>query len=134
MLLVKTYIAPSKIHGTGLFAVKNIAKGTITWRFDPAIDIAITPKQLAQLPKVAREFVEEYGSLSILSGNYIISADNARFTNHSSIPNLDTKIAKDEPEAVAVANKEIAKGEEMTIDYKSFDKISAKSGNDYLIR
>ena len=38
MLLVKTYVAPSAVHGLGLFAAEPIARGACIWRFDPRID------------------------------------------------------------------------------------------------
>ena len=132
MLLVKTYISPSKIHGTGLFAAEDIKKGTVTWKFDSSIDILITKKQMSRLPRITQEFIKEYGSLSNLSHKYVLSADNARFTNHSSKPNLETKIIKGEPEAIAVANRDIEKDEELTINYRSFDQLSAKSQQNYL--
>jgi len=134
MLLVKTYISPSKIHGIGLFADEDIKKGTTTWRFNPTIDILICEKEKSELPEITQKFIEEYGSLSKLSNKFVLSADNTRFTNHSSQPNLDAKIIEGEPEAIAVANQDIKKGEELTIDYRTFDKISdVVSGQDYLL-
>lgn len=132
MLLVKTYIAPSKIHGIGLFADENIKENTVTWKFDPAIDILLSEKEIAKLPNITQEFIKEFGSLSKLSNKYILSADNARFTNHSSHPNLESKIVTGEPEAIALANRDIKKGEELTIDYRGFDRLSEKSGQAYL--
>lgn len=132
MLLVKTYIGQSKIHGIGLFAEQNIEKGTETWRFHPCIDIVLTKQQVNRLPSIAQDFIREYGSLSKLSNKYIISSDNTRFTNHSSSPNLDTVVLNNEPEAIAVASKDISKGEEMTVDYRSFDQSSVNSNKEYL--
>jgi SET domain-containing protein len=132
MLLVKTYVASSKIHGLGLFADEQIPKGTITWKFNPAIDIAISKETLSTLPEVVKGFVQESGSLSKLSNEYILSADDTRFTNHSSKPNLDSKIITGEPEAIALANRDIKKHEEITIDYRKFDQLSEKSKSSYL--
>ncbi len=132
MLLIDTYLASSNIHGIGLFAGQNIKKGTVTWRFHEALDIVFTPSELAALPERVVAYVHEYGSLSKLSGKWVVSADNTRFTNHSSQPNLDTIRLEGEPETVAVANKDIVKGEELTIDYKTFDQVSERSSKDYL--
>ncbi|MFH1183023.1 MAG: SET domain-containing protein [Candidatus Moraniibacteriota bacterium] len=132
MLLIKNYIAKSKIHGLGLFAGENIKKGTITWKFNPSIDILITKEEIASFPKVTQKFIKEYGSLSKLSKKYVLSADNTRFTNHSSTPNLDIKIIEDEPEALAIANRNIKKGEEIAVNYKSFDRISETGTQNYL--
>jgi uncharacterized protein len=34
MMLVETRLAPSAIHGIGLFAVRSIPQGTAVWEFD----------------------------------------------------------------------------------------------------
>ena len=38
MLLVKTRLGASAIHGIGLFADEFIPKDTVTWRFTPGLD------------------------------------------------------------------------------------------------
>ena len=60
MLLVNTYIAPSKIHGTGVYASEAIPKGTPMWRFEPAVDRVIPFDELEKLPEPAREFLKIY--------------------------------------------------------------------------
>jgi SET domain-containing protein len=132
MLTIKTYITQSNIHGLGLFAGEDIKKGVITWKFHPILDIRMSQEQFNQLPQHVRDFVSEFGSLSLISNMYILSADNTRFTNHSDQPNLDTIIMDNEPEAVGIANCDIALGEEMTINYKSFDRLSINFEKDYL--
>ena len=132
MLTIKTYLDKSDISGIGLFAEEFIKKGTITWKFDPIIDIYFTKKEYSLLPKNIKEFIDEYGSLSKISNKYILSIDNTRFTNHSSTPNLDTIKMENETELIAIANMDINIGEEMTINYKGFDKMSEKSNSDYL--
>ena len=47
MLLVKTYLEKSAIHGLGVFAGEFIAKGTKIWRFVEDFDRAYSPKQFA---------------------------------------------------------------------------------------
>ena len=51
MLLVKTYLDKSPIHGIGVFAAERIPKGTKIWRFVDGFDRCYTPKQFARLPK-----------------------------------------------------------------------------------
>ena len=58
MLLVKTYLDKSPIHGLGVFAAEPIPKGTKIWRFVEGFDRCYTPKQFAKLPKAARDFLE----------------------------------------------------------------------------
>ena len=38
MLHVMTYVAPSSIHGLGVFATIPIAKGTLLWTFEEYFD------------------------------------------------------------------------------------------------
>jgi len=45
MLLIKTYLDKSPIHGIGVFAGEFIKKGTQVWEFNPLIDIILTPEQ-----------------------------------------------------------------------------------------
>ena len=132
MLTVKTYLDKSNINGIGLFAGEFIKKGTITWKYNPIIDIYFTKEQYPTLPKNIREFIDEYGSLSKISDKYVLSIDNTRFTNHSKTPNLDSIKLGKEPELVAIANRDINIGEEMTINYKNFDILSEKSSSEYL--
>ena len=42
MLLVKTYLDKSLIHGVGVFADEFIKKGTLMWEFNPLIDVVLT--------------------------------------------------------------------------------------------
>jgi SET domain-containing protein len=130
--LIKNYLAKSKIHGLGLFADENIKKGRIIWKFNPFIDILIPKKAMNQLPRVAQEFIMEYGWLSKISENYLICSDNDRFINHSSNPNLNIIVDEKEPEVMSIANRDISKGEEITVNYKDFDELSEKDKVNYL--
>jgi hypothetical protein len=61
MLLVKTSIRPSTIHGLGCFAAQFIQKGTEVWAFHPPFDVVYTRKQVNALPAPARKRVDEWG-------------------------------------------------------------------------
>jgi len=39
MLLVRTRLNPSKIHGLGCFAAERISRGTVVWTLDESIDM-----------------------------------------------------------------------------------------------
>ena len=39
MLLVRVRLAPSPLHGIGVFAVDPIPSGTEVWRFTPGLDL-----------------------------------------------------------------------------------------------
>ena len=54
MLLVRTRLGLSPIHGVGLFAAEFIREATMIWRFGPAIDLRLTDEQIEQLPAPCR--------------------------------------------------------------------------------
>jgi SET domain-containing protein len=113
MLLVKTYIGKSKIHGVGVFAGEPIRKGTKIWRFVEGFDRCYTPKQFARLPKPARDFLKSYGYR--VDGEILFTVDNDRHMNHSDKPNTYLRAG------YVVARRAIRKGEEITNDYREFD-------------
>jgi len=60
MLLVKTKLGPSKIHGIGLFVDEFIPKGTIVWKFVPGFDLKFTKEEVEKFPGLAKDFVHFY--------------------------------------------------------------------------
>jgi SET domain-containing protein len=119
MLLVKTYLDRSAIHGIGLFAAERIAKGTVVWRRSPVIDVLLRAEEIAALHPAAREQIEKYTYLDRLLGKFVLCGDDARFFNHSDAPNcLDYP---DPAGGTTVAARDIEPGEELTSDYASFD-------------
>jgi SET domain-containing protein len=113
MLLVKTYLDKSAIHGIGVFAGERIAKGTKIWRFVEGFDRWYTPKQFARLPKPARDVLQNYGYR--VDGEILFTVDNDRHMNHSDKPNTYLH------NGYAIASRNIRKGEEITNDYREFD-------------
>lgn len=133
MLTVKASAKPSAVHGIGLFADERISKGTITWRFNPRFDIVFDPKEVAEMSKDHQELINTYAYLSAESGKYVYSIDDSRFTNHSSIKNnLDSVVIPGEVESVGMANRDIEIGEEMLINYRTFDVHDKNSDDEYL--
>ena len=119
MLTVKTKIKPSRINGFGLFANQNIKKSQIIWKYNPIIDYKISPKKFKRLPSIAKKSVLHY-CYADGYGNYIMFLDNARFFNHSKKPNCLEVDSKDGKKPT-IALRDIKRGEELTIDYYSFD-------------
>jgi uncharacterized protein len=119
MLLVKTFLKPSAIHGIGLFAAEDIPRGTVVWRLDPAIDVELTEAQIEGLSPASRDQIVKYTYLDIVSRTYILCGDDARFFNHEDAPNCF-----DYPDGrggTTVAARDIRAGEELTSDYGKFD-------------
>ena len=122
MLMVRTRLAPSAIHGLGVFAAEAIARGTEVWRFTPGFDLDVEPRALDALPAHAREWLLVYGYLDPRLGRFILCCDDARYINHSAAPNLRPDFAR-EPHGVDLALRDIAPGEELTVDYALVDGI-----------
>lgn len=126
MLIVKTQLKYSEIHGLGCFAAENISKGQTVWRFDEGIDLVFSESELQKFPESFVEFLRmyAYSPINETEKKYILCADNARHMNHDENPNLD-----ETPEGLNVALRDIKAGEELTCNYRQFDKdASVKLG------
>jgi len=113
MLLVKTYLDKSKIHGIGVFAAEPIRKGARMWRFVYGFDRFYTRKRLAKLPKAARDYINLHGYQ--WKNEILLSMDYDTFMNHSENPNTDFR------NGFVIARSNIRRGEEITNDYRAFE-------------
>ena len=116
MILVKVRVLKSPIEGLGLVAGQFIPKGTKTWEFTPEFDREFTPNQFKSFPRPIQEFLNTYAYISPKTGNYILPADDERFTNHSENPNT-TSVEVEGEEDYDIAARDIEEGEEITTDY-----------------
>jgi SET domain-containing protein len=117
MLIIPTYVAPSRIEGVGVFAAEDIPAGTLIWRLEPMLDRLLSKEDIAGLPEVHQAFVERYGyPYPHDPGLTIIELDNGRFMNHSTAPN--TRFSDPDSGFTRVT---IAAHEELTCDYSEFD-------------
>ncbi len=123
MLIVKTHIAPSTIHNLGLFADEFIPAGTEVWRFTPGYDLELTVEEMEKHPQYVREFFDHYGYLDYNLNRYLLCFDNARFINHNNNHNIRTDYSRAR-HGVDVAIRDIAVGEEITTDYRLFERHS----------
>ena len=113
MLLVKTYLDKSRIHGLGVFAAQPICKGAKIWRFVYGFDRFYTRKRLAKQPKAARDYINLHGYQ--WKNEILLSMDYDTFMNHSENPNTDFH------NGFVIARSNIRKGEEITNDYRAFE-------------
>jgi uncharacterized protein len=81
MLLVKTYIGPSEVHGNGLFADEHIPVGTEIWK--PGFEMIYDEQYLLELPPIQHALVMNCGWKDSIDGFWHLSFDNDRFINHS---------------------------------------------------
>ncbi len=116
MLLVKTKIGESCIHGLGLLADQDIKQGTVIWKFAPNLDLVLTKEWLKDYDEEVANRLLDY--CYRVDDKYILCCDNARFINHSSKANT---IDNSKLEAEVIAKKDIKAGEEITSNYADFD-------------
>ena len=124
MMLIRTRVAPSAIHGQGLFAVEFVPRGTPVWKFQPGFDHDFSPAAFAALPELARQHTRWFCFVSRADGHVILSGDHACFINHSPAPNTGAPPNATVP-ITTVALRDITAGEEITCDYYSYDADTA---------
>jgi hypothetical protein len=120
MMLIKTCVKPSAIHGLGLFALEFIPCGTPIWRFQTGFDHDFSPAQFAALAPLAREHTRWFCFVRKRDGHIILSGDHACFLNHSPTPNTGAPPGTPTP-VETVALRDIAAGEEITCNYFDYD-------------
>jgi hypothetical protein len=121
MLLVRTRLAASKIHGIGLFADEFIAQGVFTWRFVDGFDLRLSQAAVDQLSNSAKQQILKYAYFDERLGLYELCSDDARFFNHADVANTRSLVT-DLGAEIDVAVKDIGVGEELTCDYRLFDR------------
>lgn len=116
MLLVKTNVAPSLIHGIGLFAAEEIRAGQVIWEYLDGFDRYFHVSSLDGKSEAFKEFFNRYAAKD---GYYFqLDCDNTRFMNHSSTPNVSTGRGSEG----MVASVDIHIGDEITCNYAEFDE------------
>src|SRR5210317_600203 len=90
MLTVKTYLAPSSIHGIGLFATELIPANSVVWQYNEHIDNIYSVDFFLNICSNANQnTIQHLLNCSYKrSGRYFYVTDNARFINHSDIANI----------------------------------------------
>lgn len=115
MLLIKTYLDKSKIHGIGLFAAEDILPGRTIWK--EGFELTYTPEDFENLAEAEKEFIREWGWLDKNDNLYHLPLDNDRFINHDANPN--TKMLSN---GWLAAKTLILMGDEILCDYREFEK------------
>lgn len=114
MFTVPTVVRGSSIHGVGVFSPTFIPAGSLIWEFTPEVDWRLTPGEMASFPEPFQTRLRRYSYLEE-SGTYVLCGDNAKFMNHSALPNCDDRGSH------TIAARDIQSGEELTCDYSAFD-------------
>ena len=116
MLLVKTKVAPSPVHGLGLFADQFIPRGTRIWEYSEVVDSRFDASRLVGLTEKEQDELLKHSYLNPSSGLYVVCGDDARYMNHADDPNT----AFTDP-AIGWTIRDIAEGEEITCNYAEFE-------------
>lgn len=109
--LVKVKIAPSTVHGVGMFALRDLKKGEKLYANAQYQALDIPYKMFKKLrPEIAQEILGRWPQ--IVNGSHFIYPDSnfVAFCNHSDTPNYDA--VKD------VALEDIPQGTEIFEDYR----------------
>lgn len=119
MFIVRTKLAPSPIHGIGVFADEPIQKGQVIWSFDPRLDLVFTLEELDEFPRTVRDYYFDHCYSEIREGREVLifSSDDSKYMNHSDLPNTMSSADNLFDHAV----RAIREGEELTCDYYTFD-------------
>lgn len=109
--VVKLKLAPSAIHGVGVFAIRDIAKGEKLYTDIIPHQLDVPYAKVKRLPKEIREILLGHFPLIVQGSHFMYPVTKfSAFLNHSDSPNYD---AKDD-----VALRDIKAGEEVTEDYR----------------
>jgi SET domain-containing protein len=96
-------VAKSRIHGLGVFALRDFKKGEVVFRWD--ISHEISKDDIAKIPDTEKPYVVHK------KGKYFLLQPPERFLNHSCDANTHVVNFSD------VCKRDIKKGEEITGDY-----------------
>ena len=118
MLVIPVRLKPSPIHGLGVFSVDAVAAGAVVSRFVPRFDVEYAVEELLAVGGVEREYLRHYSYRSRFTGRYILPGDHDRFMNHADAANVGMN---PDGSYTCIALRDIAAGEELTCDYRTFD-------------
>ena len=115
---VYTRIGPSRIHGVGVRAIRDIPAGTLVFQRESERVAWVSRAAVRRLPPAIRALYEDFGmvwgeqigvppTLNMLSVGW--------YVNHSDRPNIE---AGDDARFRAL--RRIRKGAELTADYRTF--------------
>jgi len=115
LFLIRTKVCVSQIHGIGCFAGEAVEGGTVVWQFHPVVDVYYSAAQILAMPSAFQIFLSRYASKDFGVDRYVLCTDNARFINHAETPNMSHS------SNTILANRDIAAGEELTLNYQFVD-------------
>jgi SET domain-containing protein len=115
---VYTRLKPSKIHGVGVFAIRDIPKGRYVFTDDDEPIVWIEKQSIESLPEELKQFYKDFAIIK--GGKYgcpksFDALTTAWYLNHSDIPNVAV-----DKEYRFYALRDIKAGEELTTNYHTY--------------
>lgn len=119
---VYTRLGVSNIHGIGVFAISNIEKGIMLFKYDTAEMVWVDVNETKYLSEKLKQFYEDFCVLNNDKTFYGCPANFNQLTmawymNHSDNPNVEADKNYD-----FHTIRKISEGEELTINYNNFIK------------
>lgn len=114
-------LAPSPLHGVGVFALADLPEGTSDLFSPPRPWVPVPEAAIDALPPAAQHLVRTYclwdaGTYYLPPGGFR-APDLVTFLNHSDTPNLRSVNGGD----YFVTTRAVRKGEELTVDYGTLE-------------
>ncbi|MBR9701242.1 hypothetical protein GOV11_05245 [Candidatus Woesearchaeota archaeon] len=116
MFNVKVVLGESKIHGIGLFADENIAKGALVYTVNPDLNLHLTQEEFSKLSDDEKNTMRHFGYFG-KDKQWHLSFDNIRFCNHHRKGNVSYKDGK------IYSVRAIMKDEEITQNYEEIEDL-----------
>lgn len=112
--IVKLKLAPSKIHGVGVFATKDIGAGTKLYADAMPFPYKVSPGNQKKLLGHVRETIAEQWPKMVAGVPFAYpSCIFQAYMNHSDDPNYDSNLD--------LTTRDIRAGEEITEDYRRIE-------------
>jgi SET domain-containing protein len=113
----KCRLGVSRIHGVGLFALVDLAKGENPFPPSPRRSVVeLTKEEVSQIPEPWRSQLLDLYVGAVVPSNYPAEVEIAHYINHSYTPN----IVSPDGGFTLIAARDISAGEELTVDYRTY--------------
>lgn len=127
---VYTRLKPSRIHGVGVFAIRDIPQGTYMFPEDDEPIVWVHKRQTEEIPGALKDFYDDF---AIIKGDKFGCPKSfdlltmSWYLNHSDEPNVEA-----DEDYRFHAKRAIKAGEELTVDYNTYSeqpKIKGRISN-----
>ncbi len=117
------YLAPSPIHGVGVFTRVPIPAGELVYNAILDETVVYLEEQIERMEPSQQEAIRNFGVWLLNDPECVAAPANWSmspiwYLNHSRTPNLVCQL----PEYEYYAARDIAVGEELTVDYRTIDR------------